>query len=76
MTIPVMSPRLEVLTTLNITNVNHGIGIFNYNVATMSNGKQYTYPLFVQSPPYSKFAVLFEEEGERTEQVITAIRID
>jgi hypothetical protein len=45
-------------------------------VAKMCNGKSYTYPLFVESPPYSKFAVLFESEGERADQIITAIRID
>jgi|MudIll2142460700_1097286.scaffolds.fasta_scaffold2682302_1 hypothetical protein len=74
MAIPVMSPRLEVLTSLHIDCVK--IAFFFQEVAKMSNGKSYTYPLFVESPPYSKFAVLFESEGERADQIITAIRID
>jgi hypothetical protein len=74
MAIPVMSPRLEVLTSLYISC--HKTGFFFEEVAKMSNGKHYTYPLFVESPPYSKFAVLFESEGERSGQIITAIRID
>lgn len=75
MAIPVMSPRLEVLTSLYIDCVKTGLCFFQ-EVAKMSNGKHYTYPLFVESPPYSKFAVLFESEGPRTDQIITAIRID
>ena len=75
MAIPVMSPRLEVLTSLYIDRVKTGL-CFSQEVAKMSNGKHYTYPLFVESPPYSKFAVLFESEGPRADQIITAIRID
>ena len=74
MAIPVMSPRLEVLTSLYIGC--HKTGFFFEEVVKMSNGKHYTYPLFVESPPYSKFAVLFESEGARSGQIITAIRID
>ena len=74
MAIPVMSPRLEVLTSLRIDYVK--TRVFSQEVAKMSNGKHYTYPLFVESPPYSKFAVLFESEGPRADQIITAIRID
>lgn len=75
MAIPVMSPRLEVLTSLYISDV-YKSGFFFQKVAKMSNGKHYTYPLFVESPPYSKFAVLFESEGNRADQIIMAIRID
>lgn len=74
MLIPVMSPRLEVLTSLYISCEK--TGFFFQEVAKMSNGKTYTYPLFVESPPYSKFAVLFESEGERSGHIIDAIRID
>lgn len=74
MSTPVMSPRLEVLTSLQIDCVK--TGLFFQEVAKMSNGKTYTYPLFVESPPYSKFAVLFESEGPRADNIVTAIRID
>lgn len=74
MPIPVMNPRLEVLTTLGFSC--HKVGFFFQELARMSNGKSYTYPLFIESPQYSKFAVLFESEGERADQIITAIRID
>jgi len=74
MAIPVMSPRLEVLTSLHIDCAK--TGMFFQEVMKMSNGKSYTYPLFVESPPYSKFAVLFESEGPRADQIVTAIRID
>lgn len=63
MAIPVMCPRLEVLTSLYISAVK--TGFFFQEVAKMSNGKHYTYPLFVESPPFSKFAVLFETDEGR-----------
>ncbi len=75
MAIPVMSPRLEILT--NLRSDCSRIGLFGEEEAVkMSNGKMYTYPLFVESSPYSKFVVLFEDEGERRGEIITAIRID
>lgn len=74
MAIPVMSPRLEVLTSLRIDYVK--TRVFSQEVVKMSNGKTYTYPLFLESPPYSRFAVLFETEGERSGHIIDAIRID
>lgn len=69
-----MNPRLEVLTSLHIDHIK--TGFFFEEVAKMSNGKSYTYPLFVESPTYSKFAVLFETEDPRADQIVTAIRID
>lgn len=74
MAIPVMSPRLEVLTSLHIDCEK--TGFFFQEVARMSNGKSYTYPLFVESPVHSRFAVLFESEGECAGHIVAAIRID
>lgn len=69
-----MSPKLEILTSLKIDYIKRDF--FFCEVAKMSNGKSYTYPLFVESPPHSKFAVLFEDEGDRAGTIITALRID
>ena len=74
MSAPVMKPRLEILTSLQFVLMTRCNLI--YPAIRMSNGKHYTYPLFVESPLYSKFVVLFEDELERAGQIVTAIRID
>lgn len=81
MTVPVMSPKLEVLTCTNqVIQIDwrptNGDRTSVMTIAKMSNGKSYTYPLFVESPVNSKFAVLFENEGERAGSIITALRVD
>lgn len=81
MTVPVMSPKLEVLTCTNqIIQIDwrptNGDRTSVMTIAKMSNGKSYTYPLFVESLVNSKFAVLFEDEGDRAGTLVTALRIE
>jgi hypothetical protein len=54
---PIQNPKLEILTSITVTNFG-GTGM-----AGMSNGMSYSNPEFIKHPAGTQFAVLFEMES-------------